>query len=109
MGMYIKSNSSRTIHNVLIARFRTLVYATSNSYPPSLSSLPPWLASDNPLSLRPASAQPVKMLRSFHVDSPCRTSTSLCEPSPVVEEYDGDDDDDDDDDDDEEEEGNDLG
>jgi hypothetical protein len=41
MGMYIKSNSSKTIHNVLIARFRTLVYATSNSYPPSLSNFPP--------------------------------------------------------------------
>ncbi len=98
MGMYIKSNSSKTIHSVLIARFRTLVYATSNSYPPSLSNLPPWLASDNPLSLRLASAQPVKMLRSFHVDSPCRTSTSLCERSSVDEGKDDDDDDDDDDD-----------
>jgi hypothetical protein len=43
------------------------------------------------------------MLRSFHVDSPCRTSTSLCEPSSVVEEYD------DEDEDEEEEEEDDLG
>ncbi len=94
MGMYIKSNSSSTIHSVLIARFSTLVYATSNSYPPSLSSFPPWLASASPFSLRLASAQPVKMLRSFHVDSPCRTSTSLCEPSSVDDEEKDDEEDD---------------
>jgi hypothetical protein len=85
MGMYIKSNSSKTIHNVLIARLRTLVYATSNTYPPSFNNFPPCAASANPFSFNDASAHPVKMLRSFHVDSPCRTSTSLCENSSDVD------------------------
>jgi hypothetical protein len=78
MGMYIKSNSSNTIQSVLIARFNTLVYATSNVYPPSFNNLPPWDASCRPFSFNDASAQPVNMFKSFHVDSPCRTRTSLC-------------------------------
>jgi len=77
IGIYIKSNSSNIIHNVLIARFNTLVYATSNVYPPSFNNLPPSAASPNPLVFNEASAHPVKMFKSFHSDSPCRTRTSL--------------------------------
>ena len=101
MGMYIKSNSSNTIQSVLIARFNTLVYATSNAYPPSFNNLPPCDASTNPFSFKDASAHPVKMFRSFHVDSPCRTRTSLCACSSLLlllRLLDVDDDDDDDDD-----------
>ena len=100
--MYIKSNSSNTIQSVLIARFNTLVYATSNVYPPSFNNLPPCDASTNPFSFKDASAHPVKMFRSFHVDSPCRTRTSLCACSSLLlllRLLDVDDDDDDDDDD----------
>jgi len=98
--MYIKSNSSNTIQSVLIARFNTLVYATSNVYPPSFNNLPPCDASTNPFSFKDASAHPVKMFRSFHVDSPCRTRTSLCACSSLLlllRLLDVDDDDDDDD------------
>ena len=91
--MYIKSNSSNTIQSVLIARFNTLVYATSNVYPPSFNNLPPCDASTNPFSFKDASAHPVKMFRSFHVDSPCRTRTSLCACSSLTVDDDDDDDD----------------
>ena len=42
------------------------------------------MALSSPFSFNEASAHPVKMFKSFHVDSPCRTSTSLCEYSCVL-------------------------
>ena len=70
MGRYIKSNSSKIIHKVLMALFNTEVYATSNVKPASFKYCPPWAASFNPFSFKEASAHPVKMFMSFHSDSP---------------------------------------
>src|SRR5256714_4078820 len=61
-----------------MARWRGKVKGGSNSSPPDLSSRPALRASSMPLGARSTSVQPVKRFSRFQVDSPCRSSTSLC-------------------------------
>ena len=75
--MYIKSFSSRIIHNVLIARLSVEVYATSNENPSVFKSWAPLFASFRPASLNGQSYHPVNLFSSFHVLSPCRTNTTV--------------------------------
>src|SRR5215207_7818430 len=68
---------SIAIHSVRMARLSSDVWATSNVYPPSLSSRPASFASSIPLGVRSTSVQPVNRFSRFQVLSPCRRSTSF--------------------------------
>ena len=72
----MRSVCSNVCHNVRIARLRYDVYAMSNLKPPSFSNLPAAAASVWPFSDNGQSYHPVNLFSWFHVDSPCRISTS---------------------------------
>mmetsp|Transcript_85749 Transcript_85749/g.142760 ORF Transcript_85749/g.142760 Transcript_85749/m.142760 type:complete len:218 (-) Transcript_85749:13-666(-) len=76
-GIQAWSMPFRQAQSVWIARFKTELYAMSNSRPASFKALPPASASFRPLSLRSTSTQPVNLFSWFHVDSPWRTRTSV--------------------------------
>src|SRR5688572_13115668 len=70
------SISSSAIQSVRMARFRTDVWATSNSYFSAAIRRPASAASSRPLSLRSTSFHPVKRFSLFQVLSPWRSRTS---------------------------------